>query len=131
MQRMTRQRAAVLGAIEKQEGFRSAQQVHDDLRAVGDTVGLATVYRNLAALAQMGAVDTLRSPDGEVLYRQCEQSGHHHHLVCQVCGKVKEIAPAKVEKWVSEVGEEHGFTNLSHFVEVFGTCPQCACGEEG
>jgi Fur family ferric uptake transcriptional regulator len=94
------------------------------MKAQGESVGLSTVYRNLQALAEIGEVDFIRNQDGETLYRHCG-SVHHHHLVCRQCGKAEELAGTTVEKWVSRVASDHGFTQLSHEVEIFGLCPRC------
>ena len=86
MQRMTKQRQAVLDELTRVTDFRSAQQIFEDLHSQGHRVGLATVYRSLQGLAEDGRVDTLRSSDGESLYRSCTSNHHHHHLVCRECG---------------------------------------------
>ena len=86
MQRMTKQRQAVLDELTRVSDFRSAQQIFEDLHSQGQRVGLATVYRSLQGLAEDGRVDTLRSSEGEVLYRSCASEHHHHHLVCRECG---------------------------------------------
>ena len=59
--------------------FLSAQQIYAELEEEGTKVGLATVYRNLQSLAEEDLVDTVRSDDGEALYRLCVNEGHHHH----------------------------------------------------
>ncbi len=125
MQRMTRQRAALLEAIEEQEAFRSAQAIHQDLRSRGDGVGLATVYRGLQALAEAGVVDSLRTAEGENLYRRCVRAEHHHHLVCRSCGRAEEIDGPTVEAWAQGVAAAHGFVDIEHVVELFGTCADC------
>lgn len=124
MQRTTRQRTALLEALERQDDFRSAQQIHEQLRADGETVGLATVYRNLQSLAQSGGVDVLVADDGESLYRQCADSGHHHHLVCRECGRTVEFLAPELEAAMTAIAAEHGFTDLDHTLEVFGLCPE-------
>lgn len=126
MQRMTRQRTAVADALDELDDFRSAQQLHELLRSRGDTVGLATVYRTLQSLADGGEVDVLRTEEGENLYRRCERREHHHHLVCRTCGRTVEIDGPTVEAWASRVGDAHGFTDIQHTVELFGTCAVCA-----
>ena len=68
--RMTRQRSAVAQALEGSTDFRSAQQLHEALRATGDGIGLATVYRTLQQLAECGQFDVLRTADGESVYRR-------------------------------------------------------------
>lgn len=124
MQRTTRQRTALLEALERQDDFRSAQQIHEQLRADGETVGLATVYRNLQSLAQSGGVDVLVADDGESLYRQCADSGHHHHLVCRECGRTVEFLAPELEAAMTAIAADHGFTDLDHTLEVFGLCPE-------
>jgi Fur family ferric uptake transcriptional regulator len=125
MQRVTRQRTAVAHALSQIDDFRSAQQIHDALRASGDAVGLATVYRTLQSLADGGEVDVLRTEDGENLYRQCARREHHHHLVCRSCGRTIEIDGPTVETWAAQVGEAHGFTAVEHTIEIFGICATC------
>ena len=125
IQRVTRQRTAVAGALTAVDDFRSAQQLHEYLRAHGDSIGLATVYRTLQALAEAGQVDMLRTADGESLYRRCERREHHHHLVCRSCGATVEIDGPSVESWASQVGAAHGFTDIEHTIELFGTCQAC------
>ena len=123
--RATRQRTAVSTALDDLDDFRSAQDIHDVLRHRGDPVGLSTVYRTLQALADAGEVDVLRTDDGESVYRRCS-TGHHHHLVCRTCGRTVEVEGASVERWATRTAEEHGFTDVSHTLEVFGTCGGCA-----
>ncbi|PZR53680.1 transcriptional repressor [Xylanimonas oleitrophica] len=123
--RMTRQRAAVADALEGTDEFRSAQQLHETLRTRGDAVGLATVYRTLQALVDGGEVDVLRTEDGESLYRRCARREHHHHLVCRRCGRTVEIDGPTVEAWAAMVGAEHGFGEIEHTVELWGTCRDC------
>lgn len=125
MQRMTRQRIAVTSLMESLDDFRSAQQLHDDLKERGDAVGLATVYRTLQSLADSGIVDVLRIED-ENLYRMCKRTGHHHHLVCRNCGTTEELAGLEVEDWAKKIAREHGFVEVDHTLELFGLCANCA-----
>jgi len=122
--RPTRQRRAVATALQSFDDFRSAQDIHDLLRGNGENVGLSTVYRTLQALADRGDVDMLRTEDGEAVYRRCSAT-HHHHLVCRGCGRTVEVEGPTVEKWADSVAGRHGFTDVSHSLEIFGTCPDC------
>ncbi|MGO4957165.1 Fur family transcriptional regulator [Luteococcus sp. Sow4_B9] len=124
-QRVTRQRLAIRALLSEVDGFRSAQQLHELLRSAGDSVGLATVYRTLQAMAEAGEVDGIRTDDGEMVYRQCSDDGHHHHLVCRSCGRTVEISAKAVEKWADEVAAEHGFRDAGHDIELFGLCSNC------
>ena len=105
-------------------GFVGAQQLHLVLRNLGSTIGLATVYRALADLAANGDADSLQSQDGEVLYRACTNT-HHHHLICRDCGVTVEIEAQRVESWADEVAKAAGFSNPTHTIDIFGTCSAC------
>ena len=123
-QRQTKQRTAVATLLAEINEFRSAQQLHDDLRKRGDSVGLTTVYRALQSLTAAGEVDSITSDDGETVYRKCSNV-HHHHLVCRKCGKTVEITGPTVENWADGVAKENGFTEVSHTMELFGLCAHC------
>lgn len=122
--RSTRQRAAVASVLEGQTEFRTAQEIHQALRESGAAVGLTTVYRTLQALADSEEVDVLRNADGENAYRRCSK-GHHHHLVCRSCGRTVEVEGPAVERWADKIADEHGFTDVAHTLEIFGTCSNC------
>lgn len=127
--RATKQRAAVSDLLDRSADFRSAQEIHEELRRGGDGIGLTTVYRALQALADAGEVDVLRTDSGESVYRRCATDDHHHHLVCRQCGTAVEIAGPAVETWAQRVADEHGFTDLSHTVEIFGLCRACSLSQ--
>jgi Fur family ferric uptake transcriptional regulator len=122
--RTTRQRSALVALLDELDGFRSAQELHALLRERQDPVGLATVYRTLQNLVDDGQLDVLRGTDGEAAYRRCSPS-HHHHLVCRSCGRTVEVADPPVERWAARVAAEHGFADVQHQLEVFGTCAAC------
>lgn len=123
--RSTRQRAAIIALLDDVDGFRSAQELHDELRRRGENIGLTTVYRTLQSLASAEQVDTVRTDTGESVYRRCAGDGHHHHLVCRRCGTAVEVSGREVEAWAAEVAAGHGFSDVSHTIELFGTCVDC------
>ncbi|GAA0897119.1 Fur family transcriptional regulator [Pseudonocardia zijingensis] len=123
--RATRQRAAVSAMLDRLDDFRSAQEIHEELRRAGEGIGLTTVYRTLQTLADGGEVDVLRTGSGEAVYRRCASAEHHHHLVCRRCGYTVEIEGPAVETWAQRVAADHGFVELSHTAEVFGLCKDC------
>jgi Fur family ferric uptake transcriptional regulator len=126
--RGTRQSAALNQVLQDLSGFRSAQDIHAELRRRGERVGLTTVYRHLQVLSEDGAVDTLRDESGEILYRRCETSAHHHHVTCRECGRSVEVEGRAIERWAQRVAAEAGFIDVDHTVEIFGRCPGCAAG---
>ena len=122
--RATRQRTAIAELLGGLNDFRSAQDIHHQLRSQGDGIGLSTVYRTLQTLAEAGEVDVIQTGDGESVYRKC--SGvHHHHLVCRSCGHTVEVAGPAVEQWADKMADENGFSDVSHTLEIFGTCASC------
>ncbi len=124
MERRTKQRAAVEDLLRSTQDFRTAQQLHAELRQAGSGVGLTTVYRNLALMAQAGEVDVLLGEDGEARYRACS-ADHHHHLVCRSCGYTVEVQAGAVERWAQRTAAEHGFSDVTHTVEIVGLCETC------
>lgn len=128
--KVSRQRAAVSAQMDGANEFRSAQSIYADLRTAGNAIGLATVYRALQGMVEDGEVDVLRTPeDGESVYRRCS-TAHHHHLVCRSCGVATEIEGAAAERWTQAIAAEHGFTAVSHVLEVFGTCASCSAQQD-
>ncbi|MFV0428972.1 MAG: Fur family transcriptional regulator [Arachnia sp.] len=123
-QRRTTQQAAVRAALEEADGFISAQELHQRINHDGTAAGLATVYRQLNTLADSGYADTIQVPGGQ-LFRACAPGGHHHHLVCEDCGKAVEIVPPD-EEWIDHAAADNGFTVTRHIVEVFGRCAECS-----
>jgi Fur family ferric uptake transcriptional regulator len=123
--RRTWQKEAVLKELHSSTGFVSAQQLHQKLTQNGTVIGLATVYRTLNALVSDGLADSLVNNSGENLYRDCSKD-HHHHLICNSCGVAVEIEADEAESWASKIATEHGFTDVSHTIEIFGLCSKCS-----
>lgn len=124
-ERSTRQFQAVSDELLKSPDFRSAQDIHAAIRGEGNSVGLATVYRALQSLVDSGQADVLKTDSGEAAYRSCSQT-HHHHLVCRWCGRTEEVRGPAVERWADAMAAEHGYVDVSHTMELFGTCEDCA-----
>ncbi len=128
MVRATRQRAAIVALLDAVDEFRSAQELHDELRRRGENIGLTTVYRTLQSLAAANRLDVVRTDTGESAYRRCSADEHHHHLVCRGCGSAVEVSGLEVEAWAAEVAAAHGFSDVHHTIELFGTCAGCRAG---
>ena len=129
--RTTRQAVAVEKVLRDADGFRTAQEVFDEVRRRGHGIGLTTVYRHLNLLAENGSADVVHRADGESQYRLCGDpgevsapGGHHHHVVCRVCGRSVEVSGPEVETWAARVAAEAGYTEVTHTLEVFGLCPE-------
>lgn len=119
--RKTRQRAALAALLAETDEFRTAQELHDELRAGSESVGIATVYRTLQLMLEAGEIDTIRMADGQSAYRSCSRR-HHHHLICRDCGRTVEIEAPNLERWAADVARKNGFTDIDHELELFGRC---------
>jgi Fur family ferric uptake transcriptional regulator len=124
-ERSTRQKRALAAALDASDSFRSAQDLFAELRASGESVGLTTIYNQLHFLTRIGDVDALTTDDGETLYRRCTTE-HHHHLVCRECGRTVEVDGPQAEEWAEQVAKANGFSDVTHIIEMFGTCSTCS-----
>ena len=127
-QRRTRQGATIADALAGLDEFKTAQDIHDLLRARGEKIGLATVYRHLQAMTDAGEVDVIRTPDGQASYRGCGEAthDHHHHLICRNCGRTVEVELDGVEELIDRLAGAHGFTAVDHSLELRGLCAACS-----
>ncbi|MGZ6260365.1 MAG: Fur family transcriptional regulator [Candidatus Limnocylindrales bacterium] len=125
--RLTRPRRDVAGLIAAQTGHFTAGDLLAEARARRLPIGRATVFRALELLTTLHVVERLDLPTGEHAYVPCEPI-HHHHLLCERCGRSVEIRDGRLADAVDEIGRATGFRIDSHRVELFGTCPSCLAG---
>ncbi len=123
--RKTRQLELVHRALHQETDFLSAAEVYAKLQATGAKIGLATVYRNLNTLAGDGVLETIKTPDGTALYRECESLEHHHHLRCRNCGRTEDFVLDGLEDQLEKVAQRLGFSKVNHLLELDGLCSQC------
>lgn len=123
--RNTAQRREVIGALSHFKGFISAQELHALIARDGGQIALATVYAQLKALAASGEVDVVMTDRGESLYRRCVVDTHHHHLACRHCGATIEVDAPDLEAWAHRLGEQFGYRDLHHVLELNGICSAC------
>ena len=117
----------MLATLIGDDRFRSAQQIYLELNLHGnERIGLTTIYRVLHTLAVQQVVESQRAEHGEVLYRLLSDgTGHYHHLLCRNCGRAVPYHPHDLERDAIRFAEGHGFTDVTHHIDVYGTCPQC------
>lgn len=122
--RSTWQKQAVRQTLESSKTFSSAQEIFQEIIGTGLKLGLTTVYRALTELVDANEVDALASEDGETKYRICS-THHHHHLICRECGATIEFDLAGFEAATADLARKHGFTSVTHSIELFGICEKC------
>lgn len=124
-ERVTRPRILIAQVLKDASRFVSAQQIIGILERRNLKVGTATVYRNLKLMVERGEVDAIHV-EGETLYRECSDGGHHHHVICRMCGRTVEIEIPGLEQWIDKVMARLRYRGVDHDLEMFGVCPECA-----
>lgn len=120
-------RGAVIDVLADQRCCLSAPAIHDEVRRRRPGVGIASVYRALERLTELGLVHRLDLRPGGARYEPAEPSGdHHHHLVCGSCGKVEPFSDDGLELAIDGVSRTAGFRIHGHDVVLRGRCNACA-----
>ena len=119
-------RVAVIDFLDRQACCLGAQEIHDELRELGTPVGLASVYRVLDTLAQRGLLQRLDLGDGVTRFEAVRTDAHHHHhLVCDDCGRVESFADDRLERVLRDVERRSGYAVAAHDVVLRGACISC------
>ena len=122
-----RARAAVIEALSAQDCCLSAQEIHDRVRRRRAGVGIASVYRALETLTELGLVYRLELGGAGAQYEPAAPTGdHHHHLVCGDCGKVEAFSDVGLEHAIAGVSKSASFEIAEHDVVLRGRCDDCA-----
>ena len=122
-------RAAVIEVLGRQTCCLPAQAIFDELRAEGRAVGIASVYRTLELLAELGLVQRFDVGEGVARYEPALPSGeHHHHLVCDRCGDVTPFEDGPLERAIEQLSGRVDFAIDAHDVTLRGECPACRGG---
>ena len=119
-------RRAVIEHLGDQSCCRSAQEIFDGIRAHGRPVGIASVYRALDQLVELQLVQRVELGDGIARFEPSHIDGeHHHHLVCDACGKVEPFADPGLEVALEEAAQRLGYGMRAHEVVLHGQCDAC------
>ena len=124
--KITRQRRAVLEALAQAQGHLSPQEVHERVCHREPSIGLATVYRTLEVLRDLGIVCELSTPGSGHTYT-IGATEHHHHLICSECKAVVDFTTQSLEDLEQRLTLESGFVIQGHVLEFTGLCPGCSC----
>lgn len=127
--KLTPQRRAILDTIVENEGKHlTAEEIYDLVKEDCPEIGLATVYRTIVLLEEMGVVCRLDLGDNCSRYELVheEENHQHHHLICTQCSKVIEVEGDLLEALEQSIEEKYKFTIQNHSVRFFGICNECA-----
>jgi Fur family ferric uptake transcriptional regulator len=104
----------------------SAVEIEDELRASGRPTGRASVYRVLDLLVEHGLIERLEVGDGQARFERSHPDGeHHHHLVCDRCGRLVAFDDPGLERAIGRLSERLGVRIDSHDVLLRGACQRC------
>ena len=124
-QPVTRQREQIARVVLESEEHLSIEEIRDRLLAVGESPGLATIYRTVDLLVESGLVRARDFDQGFRRFEPVPEPGDHHHLICSRCGRVDEFTHERLERMLPMIADEHGFQLERHRLEIYGTCREC------
>jgi len=127
--KLTPQRRSILDEIIKNEGSHlTTEEIYDLVKVNCPEIGLATVYRTVQLLEEMGVLYKLDLDDGCCRYELCDEdeSHQHHHLICQNCGKVIEVEGDLLEELEQGIEKKYNFKIKNHSLKFYGICDNCS-----
>ena len=127
-QPVTDQRLAVAEVVMASHEHLSADDVAKLLGVRGAAVGTATVYRTLEVLVRSGLVVERDFGEGFKRYEPSRGMPHHEHMLCTVCGTVREFRDERIERMTTLMAEQHGFARQRHRLVIYGVCEPCRTG---
>ena len=122
--RLTPQRVAVLRVLAESKGHPSVEQVYDRIKADFPTTSLATVYKTVTLLKEMGEVLELGFGDGSNRY-DGNKPYPHPHLICTQCGEIRDLEVPALSDILDQVSQDVGYQIVSHRLDLYGICSKC------
>lgn len=126
--KLTPQRRAIVDIIVMEEGTHlTTEELYDLVRKECPEIGLATVYRTVQLLGEIGVLSKLDLNDGCSRYELVheEENHQHHHLICKNCGKVIEVHGDLLDYLEHSIEEKYNFKVINHSVKFYGICCDC------
>jgi len=124
--KLTAQRRDILDVLVGNSGKHfSAEELYAEVKKINPDIGLATVYRTLELMCQLGIAHQL---DFDTNYKRYElnlEGDHHHHLICVDCGKIVEFTDQDMEDFEKRLEKDYDFRIIDHNIKVFGYCKKC------
>lgn len=123
--RLTEPRRAVADLIAARDGHFTANDLIEDARSSELVIGRATVFRALDLFTELEVLERIDLPSGDHAYVPCEPRVHHHHMVCDACGRVTEVEDLGLGAAIEDIEARTGWIVDTHRLELFGRCPAC------
>ena len=122
--RITPQRVAILRIFLNSQDHPSVEQVYGEVRSLFPTLSLATVYKTVNLLKELGEILEIGLADGRNRY-DGNKPYPHPHLICTRCNRIIDPEVSLLDQLTAEVAKTTGYRITSHQVELFGVCPAC------
>lgn len=119
-------RERVIDVLADQSCALSATEIEDELRAAHHPIARGSIYRTLELLVDFGLVERVTTGKGRAAYEPLHPGGHHHHLVCERCGRLVAFNDTGLERAISRLSGRLGLEVDSHDVLLRGVCRRCA-----
>lgn len=123
--KQTPHRALILETFIANEGHRSVEDIHRDVRERDPKVGYTTVYRTMKLLSDAGLAREVDLGDGMTRYEHLYNHKHHDHMICTECGRSIEFLNPEIEKLQDAASRKLGFKVLDHRLQIYGVCGAC------
>jgi Fur family ferric uptake transcriptional regulator len=124
--RLSAPRSAVVECLADLGCSVTAKEIGDRLRARGEDIGVASIYRTLDLLHGLGLARRVDAAEGVARYEPVDPSGeHHHHIVCDSCGEVSPFEDGELERAIERLSDRVDFAIAAHDVTLRGECPGC------
>ncbi|NLI61664.1 MAG: transcriptional repressor [Clostridiales bacterium] len=126
--KLTSQRRATLEVIlHNEDKHMSTEEIFIEVKKTNPDIGLATIYRTVLLLEELGILVRLNFEDGRNRYELShpEEDHDHHHLICLKCGQVSEVEEDLLESLEETIDRNHNFKIINHKVKFFGHCNRC------
>ncbi|MFB6346537.1 MAG: Fur family transcriptional regulator [bacterium] len=129
---ITEPREIIIDYLASMHEASTVEEIVEVLQEQGHDIDRSSIYRTINLFAELGIVDNVLFRDGvKRVELSCEYGGsHHHHLICDECGKVIEFQECGIENLQRIAEIKHGFDVDNHHMEFYGKCSQCRVSEE-
>ena len=122
---VTAQRLAIAEVVLGSDRHLSAEEVERELARRGAAAGTATVYRTLEVLVRSGLVVERDFGEGFKRFEPARDVPHHEHLLCSVCGRVREFRDERLERMTMLIAEANCYARQRHRLVIYGVCEEC------
>ncbi len=118
---LTASRQAIFDVLENADTHLGVSDIFNAARQKDPGLGMATVYRTLNILCELGLIEKHEFPDLETVYEKNEkQSGHHHHIIDKDNNLIEEFSSDELDRLLEDIAHRCGYEMLGHKIEIYG-----------